>query len=48
MPTLRYTLILSRESAMSRFRMVSCPMRSVGEAVGGTVNKVYRVYEKAL
>jgi hypothetical protein len=24
------------------------PMRSVGEAVGGTVNKVYRVYEKAL
>ena len=24
------------------------PMRSVGEAVGGTVNKVYRIYEKAL
>lgn len=24
------------------------PMRSVGEAVGGKVNKVYRVYEKAL
>lgn len=24
------------------------PMRSVGEAVGGTVNKVYRVYEKAI
>ena len=24
------------------------PMRSVGEAVGGVVNKVYRVYEKAL
>jgi hypothetical protein len=24
------------------------PMRSVGEAVGGTVNKVYRVYEKGL
>ncbi len=23
------------------------PMRSVGEAVGGTVNKVYRIYEKA-
>jgi len=24
------------------------PMRSVGEAVGGTVNKVYRVYEKSI
>ena len=24
------------------------PMRSVGEAVGGTVNKVYRIYQKAL
>ncbi len=24
------------------------PMRSVSEAVGGTVNKVYRIYEKAL
>ena len=24
------------------------PMRSVGEAVGGKVNKVYRIYEKAL
>jgi len=24
------------------------PMRSVGEAVGGTVNKVYRIYEKTL
>ncbi len=24
------------------------PMRSVGEAVGGTVNKVYRLYERAL
>ena len=24
------------------------PMRSVGEAVGGTINKVYRIYEKAL
>ena len=24
------------------------PMRSVGEAVGGKINKVYRVYEKAL
>jgi hypothetical protein len=24
------------------------PMRSVGEAVGGTVNKVYRIYEKML
>jgi len=24
------------------------PMRSVGEAVGGTVNKVYRIFEKAL
>ncbi len=24
------------------------PMRSVGEAVGGTVNKVYRIYEKEL
>ena len=24
------------------------PMRSVGEAVGGSVNKVYRIYEKAL
>jgi hypothetical protein len=24
------------------------PMRSVGEAVGGTVNKVYRIYEKVL
>lgn len=24
------------------------PMRSVGDAVGGTVNKVYRIYEKAL
>lgn len=24
------------------------PMRSVGEAVGGQVNKVYRIYEKAL
>ena len=24
------------------------PMRSVGEAVGGTVNKIYRIYEKAL
>jgi hypothetical protein len=24
------------------------PMRSVGEAVNGTVNKVYRIYEKAL
>ena len=24
------------------------PMRSVGEAVGGVVNKVYRIYEKAL
>ena len=24
------------------------PMRSVGEAVGGTVNKVYRIYEKRL
>ncbi len=24
------------------------PMRSVGEAVGGTVNKVYRIYEKSL
>ena len=24
------------------------PMKSVGEAVGGTVNKVYRIYEKAL
>jgi hypothetical protein len=24
------------------------PMRSVGEAVGGTVNKVYRIYEKPL
>jgi hypothetical protein len=24
------------------------PMRSVGEAVGGTVNKVYRIYEKIL
>jgi len=24
------------------------PMRSVGEAVGGEVNKIYRVYEKAL
>ncbi len=24
------------------------PMRSVGEAVGGAVNKVYRIYEKAL
>ncbi len=24
------------------------PMRSVGEAVGGTVDKVYRIYEKAL
>ncbi len=24
------------------------PMRSVGEAVGGVVNKIYRVYEKAL
>ncbi|MGL5838945.1 MAG: N-acetyltransferase [Sphingorhabdus sp.] len=24
------------------------PMRSVGEAVGGTVNKIYRIYEKKL
>ena len=24
------------------------PMRSVGEAVGGTVNKIYRIYEKSL
>jgi hypothetical protein len=24
------------------------PMRSVGEAVGGTVNKIYRIYERAL
>jgi hypothetical protein len=24
------------------------PMRSVGEAVGGTVNKVYRIYCKAI
>lgn len=24
------------------------PMRSVGEAVGGTVNKIYRIYEKVL
>jgi hypothetical protein len=24
------------------------PMKSVGEAVGGTVNKIYRIYEKAL
>ncbi|HEV7232759.1 MAG TPA: N-acetyltransferase, partial [Sphingorhabdus sp.] len=24
------------------------PMRSVGEAVGGSVNKVYRIYQKAL
>jgi hypothetical protein len=24
------------------------PMRSVGEAVGGSVNKVYRIYEKTL
>ncbi len=24
------------------------PMRSVGEAVGGTVNKIYRIYHKAL
>jgi hypothetical protein len=24
------------------------PMRSVGEAVGGTVNKIYRIYEKTL
>jgi hypothetical protein len=24
------------------------PMRSVGEAVGGHVNKIYRLYEKAL
>jgi hypothetical protein len=24
------------------------PMRSVGEAVGGTVNKIYRIYEKPL
>lgn len=24
------------------------PMRSVGEAVGGSVNKIYRIYEKAL
>ena len=24
------------------------PMRSVGEAVGGKINKVYRIYEKAL
>lgn len=24
------------------------PMRSVGEAVGGTINKVYRIYEKTL
>ncbi len=24
------------------------PMRSVGEAVGGTVNKIYRIYEKQL
>ena len=24
------------------------PMRSVGEAVGGTVNKIYRIYQKAL
>jgi hypothetical protein len=24
------------------------PMRSVGEAVGGKVNKIYRIYEKAL
>lgn len=24
------------------------PMRSVGEAVGGVVNKIYRIYEKAL
>jgi hypothetical protein len=24
------------------------PMRSVGEAVGGKVNKVYRIYEKTL
>ena len=24
------------------------PMRSVGEAVGGSVNQVYRIYEKAL
>jgi hypothetical protein len=26
----------------------NAPMRSVGEAVGGKVNKVYRIYEKAL
>lgn len=26
----------------------NAPMRSVGEAVGGTINKVYRIYEKAL
>ncbi len=26
----------------------NAPMRSVGEAVGGTVNKVYRIYAKAL
>lgn len=24
------------------------PMKSVGEAVGGTINKVYRIYEKAI
>ncbi len=24
------------------------PMRSVGEAVGGTVNKIYRIYERAI
>ncbi len=24
------------------------PMKSVGEAVGGTINKTYRIYEKAL